>query len=217
MDWQPVIQSLPSLWEGMKVTLLLCLIAASCTLISGSILASLMIKSKGFWQRLLQAYVTISLGLPVLIIIYVLYYVLPEYGITFSSWTVGILGLTIYYTPYVAQVIRAAIESLPKGQTEAAHTLGLTPLQTLRDVILPQTLTPMLSPLAGLMIGLIKDSALLSIISTQEFMYAAKQAISSTYAPLEIYLAVALAYWVLNSLIDLLARYAERRFSHYLR
>jgi polar amino acid transport system permease protein len=90
-------------------------------------------------------------------------------------------------------------------------------MEQLRDVALPQTLPQMLSPLVGLLIGLIKDSALLSIVSVQEFMYAAKEAISETYAPLEIYLTVALSYWALNSLLDGLTRRIEFRMTRYRR
>ncbi len=217
MDWQAIITSLPSLGEGLVVTLQLCLVAALCSLLWGTTMAVLLLRASPFWLRLLHLYSGLTLGLPLLVVIYLLYFVLPEYDITLSSPAVGILALTLYYAPYIAQVVRAAIESLPKGQWEACRVLGLSRFETLRDVVLPQTFPQMLSPLVGLMIGLIKDSALLSIISVQEFMYAAKQAISDTYAPLEIYLTVALCYWLLNSMIDQLAMKIELRLTRYRR
>ncbi|WP_215845702.1 amino acid ABC transporter permease [Candidatus Pantoea bituminis] len=217
MDWQAILDSLPSLGNGMVATLKLCLIAALCSLLWGALMATVMMRASRFWQRLLQAYTALTLALPLLVVIYMLYFVLPEYDITFSSPQVGVLALTLYYAPYIAQVIRSAIEALPLGQWEACRVLGLSRSEQLRDVVLPQALPQMLSPLVGLMIGLIKDSALLSIVSVQEFMYAAKQAISATYAPLEIYLTVALCYWVLNSLIDWLARHLEFRMTRYRR
>ncbi|MFH8135552.1 amino acid ABC transporter permease [Pantoea osteomyelitidis] len=217
MDWQAIVASLPALGDGLANTLQLCAIAAICALLWGTLMAAALMRAPRFWQRLLQLYSGLTLALPLLVVIYLLYFVLPEYDITFSSPMVGILALTLYYAPYIAQVIRAAIEALPKGQWEACRVLGLSRSEQLRDVVLPQTLPQMLSPLVGLLIGLIKDSALLSVVSVQEFMYAAKQAISDTYAPLEIYLTVALCYWVLNSLIDWLARHIEHRMTRYRR
>lgn len=217
MDWQAIVVALPSLGDGMIATLKLCAIAALCSLLWGTLMATAQMRAPAFWRRLLNLYSGLTLALPLLVVIYLLYFVLPEYDITFSSPQVGVLALTLYYAPYIAQVIRSAIEALPRGQWEACRVLGLSRSEQLRDVVLPQTLPQMLSPLTGLLIGLIKDSALLSIVSVQEFMYAAKQAISDTYAPLEIYLTVALCYWVLNSLIDWLARYFESRMTRYRR
>lgn len=217
MDWQAIITSLPSLGDGLLATLQLCIIAALFSLAWGALLAMLLMRASGSWLRLLNLYCGLTLALPLLVVIYLLYFVLPEYDITLSSPVVGVLALTLYYAPYIAQVIRSAIDALPKGQWEACRVLGLSRSEQLRDVVLPQTLPQMLSPLVGLMIGLIKDSALLSIVSVQEFMYAAKQAISDTYAPLEIYLTVALCYWLLNSVIDWLARRLESRMTRYRR
>lgn len=217
MDWQAILSSLPSLGEGLLATLQLCIVAAICSLAWGILMALLLIRASPFWLRLLNLYSGLTLALPLLVVIYLLYFVLPEYDVTLSSPVVGVLALTLYYAPYIAQVIRAAIDALPKGQWEACRVLGLSRGEQLRDVVLPQTLPQMLSPLVGLIIGLIKDSALLSIVSVQEFMYAARQAISDTYAPLEIYLMVALCYWLLNSLIDWLARSLESRMTRYRR
>lgn len=217
MDWQAIFTALPSLGEGMAVTLQLCAVAALCSLLWGSLMAIGLMRAPLFWRRLLRLYSVLTLALPLLVVIYLLYFVLPEYEITFSSPQVGVLALTLYYAPYIAQVICSAIGALPRGQWEACRVLGLSRMEQLRDVALPQTLPQMLSPLVGLLIGLIKDSALLSIVSVQEFMYAAKQAISATYAPLEIYLTVAICYWALNSLLDWLTRHIEFRMTRYRR
>lgn len=216
MDFQAIQRSLPSLADGMVATLQLCGVAALCALTAGVLLCWAQRRAPALIQRMLRIYSDITLALPLLLIIYVLYFVLPEYDITLSSPAVGVLALTLYYASYIAQVLRGALQALPKGQWEASRVLGLTRLQALRDVVLPQALPQMLSPLAGLLIGLIKDSALLSVVSVQEFMYAAKQAISETYAPLEIYLTVALCYWLFNSFLDYGARRLERRMTRYV-
>lgn len=216
MDWHAIVNALPTLGEGLMQTLQLSAVAACCALLLGVLLVWGQLRASPFWLRVLQVYTDIALALPLLVVIYLLYFVQPEYGITFSSPVVGILALTLYYAPYMAQVIRAAVKALPPGQWEACRVLGLGHGDVLLRVVMPQALPQMLSPLTGLLIGLIKDSALLSVVSVQEFMYAAKQAISETYAPMEIYLAVALCYWLLNSLLDYGARRAERRMTRHL-
>ncbi len=216
MDWSSVVSSLPTLTDGFIYTLKLCLLSATLTLLLGALIAFVLLRNPLELRRIVQVYSDITLSLPLLIVLYVLYFVLPEFDVIWSSPTVGIVALTLYYSPYVAQVIRSAICNLPQGQWEACHSLGMNRRQTLGKVVLPQCVPQMISPLVGLLIGLIKDSALLSVISVQEFMYAAKQAISETYAPLEIYLTVAAIYWILNSIIDWLARRTESRMTRYL-
>lgn len=216
MDLQAITASLPTLAEGMQQTLQLSLVAALCALLAGALLVWIRLRAPALLCRVVQLYSDITLALPLLVVIYILYFVLPEYDITLSSPAVGILALTLYYAPYMAQVMRAALQAVARGQWEASRVLGLTRLEALRRVVLPQALPQMLSPLTGLLIGLIKDSALLSVVSVPEFMYAAKQAISETYAPVEIYLTVALCYWLLNSLLDYAARRMERRMTRYL-
>ena len=116
MDWQAILTSLPSLGDGMIATLQLCIVAALCSLAWGGLMALLLMRASPFWLRLLNLYSGLTLALPLLVVIYLLYFVLPEYDITLSSPVVGVLALTLYYAPYIAQVIRAAIEALPKGQ-----------------------------------------------------------------------------------------------------
>ncbi len=217
MDWSAVIRSLPTLSDGLVYTLELCVVSALFALLLGSVLAWLLIANPWRLRKLAQLYCDLTLTLPLLIVLYVLYFVLPEYNILWSSPLVGVLALTLYYAPYAAQVIRSTIVALAVGQWEACQSLGLSRWQAVSHVILPQCLARMISPLIGLLIGLIKDSALLSVISVQEFMYAAKQAISETYAPLEIYLTVAAIYWLLNSMLDWFSRRVEARMTRYIK
>jgi polar amino acid transport system permease protein len=121
------------------------------------------------------------------------------------------MTLALYYAPYVAGVMRAAIAAIPSGTIEAAHAMGMPPLALARRIVMPQALPLLLPTLTGLAIGLLKDSALLSVISVHEFMFAAKQAVSQTYAPFEVYAVVALVYWAATSLINTLTRRWEFR------
>jgi polar amino acid transport system permease protein len=125
---------------------------------------------------------------------------------------VGVLTLAIYYAPYVAQVIQAAIDAVPAGTIEAGVAIGMSPLAIGRRIVAPQALPLLLPTLTGLMIGLFKDSALLSVISVHELMFTAKGVVSDTYAPLEVYFAVALVYWATTATLN----HATRQWEHRL-
>jgi His/Glu/Gln/Arg/opine family amino acid ABC transporter permease subunit len=215
MDWSAILDNTPDLVAGLLITLRLSLVSACCALALGALLAWALQKGRPWLQGLVRAYVDVILGLPMLVLIYLLFFILPEYGITLSSPVVGVTALTLYYGPYMAEVLRAAFAGIPRGQYEASTALGLRPLQAVRHVLLGQALPVALPPSTGLLIGLIKDTALLSVVGVEEFMYAAKQAISASYAPLEIYLVVALAYWLVTLLLDGAAGVLERRLSRH--
>ncbi|SHM05494.1 amino acid ABC transporter permease [Phytopseudomonas punonensis] len=216
MDFTVIGQYAAPLLNGLLYSLVLSLIAALMALGFAALLTWTELRSS---SRALKTagrlYCDFILGLPLLVLIYVLFFILPEYGITLSSPAVGVTALSLYYGPYLAQVLGAAFASIPRGQFEACRVLGLSRWSTLRDVALQQALPVAIPPATGLLIGLVKDSALLSIVSVEEFMYAAKQAISQSYAPLEIYLAVALCYWLVTLAIDAAAGSVERRLTRH--
>jgi polar amino acid transport system permease protein len=215
MDWSIVFDRLPALASGLLRTLMLFVISALAAVTLGGVLTLVHMRGKPLLRLLVQIYTALCLGLPLLIVIYILFYALPGYGVVLSSQVVGVLALAIYYGPYVAEVMRAAIQAIPTGQTEAASAIGLSRWRTARRILLPLALPLMLPSLAGLMIGMIKDSALLSVVSVPEFMFFAKEAVSETYAPIEIYVAVALTYWVLSASCAFAARWMERRLTAY--
>ncbi|MEH3023641.1 MAG: amino acid ABC transporter permease [Pseudomonas oryzihabitans] len=216
MDLGILARYIPPLFEGLRYTLQLSLISALPALAFAALLAWIGLRSRRPLLRVLaRGYTNFILGLPLLVLIYVLFFILPEYGLTLSSPVVGVTALTLYYGPYLAQVLRAAFAAIPGGQFEACSALGMSPWQSFRHVALRQALPVAIPPATGLFIGLLKDSALLSVVSVEEFMYAAKQAISESYAPLEIYLAVALSYWLVTLVIDAAAGAWERRLTRH--
>ncbi|QNH00315.1 amino acid ABC transporter permease [Pseudomonas sediminis] len=216
MDITVIIDYAPMLLQGLLHTLWLALLAGLTALGFATLLTWVTLCCRyPALKTLVRGYTQFILGLPLLVLIYVLFFILPEYGITLSSPLVGISALTLYYGPYLAQVLGAAFESIPKGQFEACSALGISRWQTFRHVALKQALPVAIPPVTGLLIGLLKDTALLSVVSVEEFMYAAKQAISQSYAPLEIYLAVALCYWLVTLAIDSAAGTLERRLSRH--
>ena len=138
-----------------------------------------------------------------LVLILVLFYVVANALNITDRFLVGIVVLSLFAGAYIAEIVRAGIESVGASQRESARAIGLTTAQTYRYVIFPQALRQVLPPLAGQFASLVKDSSLLSIIGLAEFTYSAQQVNSATYSTLESYLPLALGYLVLTIPISL--------------
>ena len=156
-------------------------------------------------RKAARAYTEIILGLPILVLLYLIYFVLPQIGVRIGEVAAGLLTLTLYYSPYMAEAIRGAIASVPSGQIDAARMVGLSPFRIFSRILLPQTLGLMIPPLTGIMIGLAKDTAILSVISVHELAYVTKRVVSRTYAPFEVWALVAAIYWISLTALELLS------------
>jgi polar amino acid transport system permease protein len=211
VEFSLIAQRAPQLFAGLVGTVELAALGSMFAFAVGAGLTYIHFRAPLAFRWFARGYTALCLGLPLLVVIYVLFYVLPDYDILLEPKTVGVCALAIYYGPYFGEVMRAAIQAIGVGQIEAAQAVGLPPLRLLRRVLLPQALPLMLPPFAGLLIGLVKDTALLSIVSVQEFMYFAKEAVSDTYAPLEIYFTVAVTYWILTASMAGIIGRVERR------
>ena len=158
-----------------------------------------------------RIYVDLVRGTPLLVQILVLYYVTANaIGITDRN-VAGVIILSLSYGAYLSEIIRAGIENIGKTQLDSAKAIGLTTTQTYRYVIFPQALRQIMPSLAGQLVSLIKDSALLSIISVSEFTKNAEEAGNITFSVLECYLVLAVGYLILTLPISFLTRYLEGR------
>ncbi|CAN7758982.1 ABC transporter permease subunit [Caballeronia sp. dw_19] len=201
----------PELVQGLGGTIWLCAAGAVMSGVLGVLLTIGQRRGAVWLVALIRGYTALTLGLPLLVLLYVTFFVLPEFGVLLPAPLIGTVTLAIYYGPYVAEVIQAAIAAVPAGTIEAGVAIGMSPARIARRIIAPQAMPLLLPTLTGLSIGLVKDSALLSMISVHEFMFAAKAVVSETYAPLEVYFVVALVYWAATSVIHLSTRHWERR------
>ena len=215
IDPSIVVDRAPELFSGLLETVEIAVMGALLAFAVGIVVTLINFRGREALKVAARIYTTLCLGLPLLVVIYVLFYVLPDFGLVLEPKLVGVAALALYYGPYFAEVMRAAIDAIPRGQFEAAIAVGLPPLRTMRTIVLPQALPFMLPSLTGLLIGLIKDTALLSVVSVHEFMYFAKEAVSDTYAPLEIYSTVALTYWLLTASLAVVTGKTERRLLRY--
>jgi polar amino acid transport system permease protein len=204
--------SLGPLMTGLWTTLWLSAGASILALIIG-LLTGLARISKNFTLRGLAAiYVEFIRGTPLLVQIFIAYFFI---GTVFdlSRNVAGMGALAIFAGAYVAEIVRAGIQSISKGQMEAARSLGMNLVQAMVYIILPQAFKRILPPLAGQFISLIKDSSLVSVIAITDLTKSGREIITSTFATFEIWLTVAAMYLIVTSVLSQLVFYMERRLA----
>lgn len=161
-------------------------------------------------------YVDFFRMMPILIMLIWLYYALPiATGLAFGAFETGIFALSLHLSAYVGELIRSGIESIPKGEIEAAKILGLSRLQIIRRIMLPQIFRKLLSPLTGLYIEEIKNTTIVSVIALNELLHTGQIIISQTYRPLEIYTAIAIMFIVI--LIPLIVISKKFEYATFIR
>lgn len=213
--WKPGL-----LLIGLWLTLKLSLMATIFGIIIGVAGGLARISSNPAFKWTIIVYVEIIRGSPLLVQILIWYYVLgtvinnllSTYSLgRISAFWYGVASLSCFAGAYVTEIVRAGIQSIHRGQTEAARSLGMTYAQCLRYIILPQALRRILPPLAGQFISLIKDSSLLGIIAIRELTKAAREAVAASLQPFEIYMVVAVLYLVLTFSLSMFVQHLERR------
>ena len=164
-----------------------------------------------FVYGLCTAYVSIIRGTPLLVQLFIWFFGLPHFGINFPAFFCGIVGMGIYSGAYVSEIVRGAIQSVDRGQMEAARSLGMPYRTAMREIVIPQSVIRMIPPLGNEFIALIKNSSLVSLLTIADVMHEGQKIISTSYRSLEVYLAIAFVYFVLTNLIGLALRTVERR------
>jgi len=157
------------------------------------------------------AYVSVIRGTPLLVQLFIWFFGLPHFGINFPAFFCGIVGMGIYSGAYVSEIVRGAIQSVDRGQMEAARSLSMPYRTAMREIVVPQALVRMIPPLGNEFIALIKNSSLVSLLTIADLMHEGQKIISTSYRSLEVYLAIALVYFVLTNLTGLGLRLIERR------
>ena len=162
---------------------------------------------------LCTAYVSFIRGTPLLVQLFIWFFGLPHFGLNFPAFFCGIVGMGIYSGAYVSEIVRGAIQSIERGQMEAARSLGMPYRMAMREIVVPQALVRMIPPLGNEFIALIKNSSLVSLLTIADLTHEGQKIISTSYRSLEVYLAIALVYFVLTNLTGLGLRLVERRLS----
>jgi polar amino acid transport system permease protein len=212
--WESVYQYRAMFVAGWLTTLVISLAALVSSTVVGLLLA-LAQRSRFLPLRYLSKIcVEVARGTPLLVQILIFFYVVADALGVNNRYLVGVLTLSFFSGAYIAEIIRAGIESVGKSQLESARAVGLTRLQTYRYVIFPQALRQSLPPLAGQFVSLVKDSSLLSIISVAEFTWNAETVNARTFNTLECYIPLAIGYLVLTLPISIWTRRLEKRHQY---
>jgi polar amino acid transport system permease protein len=204
----------PLLLGGLWTTIRICAAATIIAIVAGLALSLLLRARVGAVRWAVRGYVEVMRGMPILVILFLLYYGGPSFGLVLSPEPVGILGLGFYGAAYFAEIFRAGLESVPQGQMEAARMVGLPPRHIMRRIQIPQMLGLVVPPSINQVIVLVKESAVLSIITVPELTKNATQMANETFAVVEPYLAIALLYWVLIEGISRAGQWLEKRVRH---
>ncbi|MBD3882351.1 ABC transporter permease subunit [Phormidium tenue FACHB-886] len=211
--------SLPILLRGALVTLQLAILAAVLGLVAGSLIGIARLSPVAPLRWLSRAYIDFFRGTPLLVQIFMVYFGLPAlvqqlgFDFSFNRFFAAVLALTLNCAAYVAETVRAGIQSIDPGQTEAAQSLGLSPNKTMRYIIFPQAIRRMLPPLGNEFISLLKDTSLVAIIGFEELFRQGQLIVAENYRPFELYALVALIYLVLTLLSSQVFSYLEKRMN----
>lgn len=211
LDFSPVWANWQDLARGALVTIEV----TACALALGCVLGLLVGMGRlnpahRIRYGICTAYVTFIRGTPLLVQLFILFFGLPQFNILLPAFMCGVLGLGIYSGAYVSEIVRGAIQSIERGQMEAARSLGMPYGQAMRSVILPQAVVRMIPPLGNEFIALIKNSALVSLLTIHDVMHEGQKIISVSYRSLEVYLAIAFVYLILTGVTTLLLQRAEK-------
>lgn len=210
-DWAVVQMALPLLTRGLLVTLKIALAAGVLSLLFGFALGLLALSQIRAVEIAVAAFVDFIRGTPLLIQVFLIFFALPAAGLRFDEVTAGILALSINTSAYVAETVRGGVGAIERGQTEAAKAIGMRRPATLVWILLPQALRPMLPPLTNELISMTKNTSLLSVISVYELTRAGQAIVSTHFAPLEIFLLLAIYYYLTIKVISFVSRRIEAR------
>lgn len=213
--------------DGAKITLLLAFFTVILGTLLGVILALSRLSKKTVLNKILNtistSYVEFIRGTPLLVQLYIIYYGLPKIGVDFSAifgvsseiadYIAGIITLSLNSGAYIAEIVRAGIQAVDKGQMEAARSLGMNERMAMRSIVLPQALKKILPALGNEFIVVIKESSIVSIIGIHELMYNADTVRGNTYQPFEPLLVAALVYFVMTFTLSKILGVAERKMS----
>jgi polar amino acid transport system permease protein len=200
-DWQFALEILPQLARAALVTIEATFLGFAVAAVLGLVLA-LLRRSRNPWTSAITGgFIEFIRSTPVLIQIFFLFFVFPRFGIVIPAFAAGVMALGLHYACYCSEVYRAGLDGVPRGQWEAAVALNLGPLRTYRDVIIPQAIPPVVPALGNYLIGMFKETPLLSAIAVLELMQTAKIIGSETFRYLEPITMVG-AFFLVMSLVS---------------
>jgi polar amino acid transport system permease protein len=208
------LNSLPFLMGGLWITLKVSFFVVSLSLVFGVILGTALTFGP-WWVRFpIRAFSDIIRGIPILVLIFFVYYGLPATGLNLDNLTAAVAALTAFKTAQVIEIARGAFQSIPKGQMEAGQAIGLLFRQRMAYVLVPQATRRFIPPFINSVVDAVKGSALVSLVGVVDLMLAIQQVTGRVYQALPVYVVGALIYFLINYALSLAARRLEVRFAY---
>lgn len=217
MDWELARSSLGPIVSGaLKGTIPLTLASFALGLLLALVVALMRLSRHRAVAGVARAYISVIRGTPLLVQLFVIFYGLPSVGLTISPWPSAIIAFSLNVGGYAAEVIRAAILSVPQGQWEAAHMIGMSRGLALRRIILPQAARVSVPPLSNTFISLVKDTSLASLILVTELFRKAQEIAAPSQQFMGLYIEAAVVYWVICLVLSSGQSLLERRLDRYV-
>lgn len=211
-SWQLILDSLWPLLEALLVgTIPLTAVSFALGLVIAVFTALARISGIAILRGIAKVFISIIRGTPLLLQLFMIFYGLPAFGIVLDPWPAAIIAFSLNVGGYAAETIRAAILSIPKGQWEAASTIGLTRSQALRRIILPQAARVAIPPLSNTLISLVKDTSLASVVLVTEIFRVAQEIAAPTFEFFTLYALAGIYYWILSQVLTFVQGRLEKR------
>jgi polar amino acid transport system permease protein len=206
----------PHLLHGLELTVVVWLLGSALGIVGGFVLGLALSLGHRALSLPIRWYIEFFRGTPLLVQLFIAYYGGPSIGIALDAFSVGVLGLALYGAAYFAEIFRAGFASVPPGQLEAARSFAMRRSARVRHILLPQMLVLVVPPITNMLIILLKDTAILSIVTVPELTFEVTGMSVETFTFVEPFLVLALVYWGLTELTAYCGRRAELRFGAYL-
>ena len=202
---------LGEIFHGLWATIKLSVTSFALAMVLGLIVALLRLSGLVMGTAVSVGFLELIRNIPLLVLLYLFYYVLgPIFG--FDRYSASILTLAVFHSALISEILRAGINAVPRGQWEAAKSIGMSPYQSYRYIVLPQSVRFMLPPLMGEVVHLIKSSAIVSVIAVAELTTIGRNIISDTFMSFEIWFTVAAVYLVVTLILSVAVSYVEKRY-----
>ena len=211
LDFAFMVEILPNMLKAAWITLLLSVLTVILSCVLGGLLSAIRLLGNRALRTIIHAFVEFTRGVPPLVQIAIVYFVLPEIGIVLNEFWTGVAALTFIGAGYTVEIVRSAIESLDRGQREGGLALGLGQTRTLFLILLPQALRRILPPLTNELANVIKASALLSVISVNELTKVANDLIFVHFVVIEVLIELTVLYLIIVGALMWLSRWLEQR------
>ena len=210
-----------SFWKillpGLTVTIPLTAIAFTCAMLIAVAAALVQFAGVRVLRQLCRFYIWVFRGTPLLVQLFVVFYGMPRIGVTIDPFPAAVIVFSLNEGAYCAEIVRAALESVPRGQLEAGYCVGMSYLQIMRRIILPQAMRTAFPPLSNSVIAMVKDTSLAANITVTEMFMATQRIVARTYEPLALYIEVGLIYLLFSTALTWLQGWGEKKLSAYER